>query len=117
MHFTKECIIFEGNKFILTPCEKFIILECGLELIYLWTTLKGSPQKIKLSSLETLYDILIMSYSKKADIILGIGNSFECALACWRNARNADVIEFEENKYFAAIESFKQATIQGQLIF
>lgn len=116
---SKNRLVFEGNKFWFMGCEKFIILEKGKQLTYIWTSFKGEPEKIKWheNELERVYDMLILYYSKKGDRIACIGNSYEGAISCWKNQREGDIFACTNSQYLKAIEDFKQATIQGQLLF
>lgn len=116
---SKNRLIFEGNRFSSTGCEKFIILEKGKQLTYIWTSFKGEPEKIKWheNELERVYDMLILYYSKKGDRIVCIGNSYEGAISCWKNQREGDIFACTDSEYLKTIEDFKQATIQGQLLF
>jgi hypothetical protein len=95
---SKNQLIFEANKYMqqLGNCEKYIIVENGVQLIFLWTSLKGQPEKINMrGGKRQLMDYLFLTFAKKKNKCLYIGNSFEAPLAAWRNELSCDVIYTE----------------------
>jgi len=92
-------LIFNANKYMqqLGNCEKFIVVENGVELILLWTSLKGKPEKMNMrGGKKQLLDYLVLSFCKPKSKCLYIGNSVEGPTAFWRNGVSVDVIYTDE---------------------
>lgn len=116
----KNIIIFDANRFhTLRQCEKFIILENGLLLRYLYTSFKGVPEKINIHKVNdcSLYDMLFLRFTKKKDKVLCIGSAFAGAFAGWKNDRICEVVEYDKFDYDKAINDFQNATQQQKLMF
>lgn len=113
---SKNQLIFEANKYMqqLGNCEKFIIVENGIQLIFLWTSLKGKGEKINMrGGKKALFDYLFLTFTKKKSRCLYIGNSPEAPLAAWRNEVNCDIIYTEEK----IIDTFLKNTVEQFLPF
>jgi hypothetical protein len=113
---SKNQLIFEANLYMqqLGNCEKYIIVENGVQLIFLWTNLRGKPEKINMrGGKKELFDYLFLTFTKKKSKCLYIGNSYEAPLAAWRNERNADVIYTEE----PIVDKFLKNTVEQFLPF
>jgi hypothetical protein len=113
---SKNQLIFEANKYMqqLGNCEKYIIVENGVQLIFLWTSLKGKPEKINLrGGKKQLLDYLVLTFCKKKQKALYIGNSHEAPLAFWRNEISCDVIFTEAS----IIDKFLKETVEQFLPF
>ena len=113
---SKNQLIFEANKYMqrLGNCEKYIIVENGVQLIFLWTNLRGKPEKINMrGGKKQLFDYLFLTFTKKKNHCLYIGNSPEAPLAGWRNELNVDVIYTEAK----IIDTFLKSTVEQFLPF
>lgn len=113
---SKNQLVFEANKYMqmLGNCEKYIIVENGVQLIFLWTSLKGKPEKINMrGGKKELFDYLFLTFTKKKNKCLYIGDSFEAPLAGWRNELSVDVI-YSDPKI---IDKFLKNTVEQFLPF
>jgi len=93
-------LIFYANKYMhqLGNCEKFIIVENGVDLILLWTSLRGKPEKINMrGGKKQLLDYLVLTFCKPRSKCLYIGDSVEGAAAFWRNGVSVDVVYTNED--------------------
>jgi hypothetical protein len=98
----------------LGNCEKYIIVENGVQLIFLWTSFKGKGEMINMKGdKKQLFDYLYMNFAKKKNHCLYIGNSFEAPLAAWRNELSCDVI-YEDEKI---LDKYIKATQEQYLPF
>jgi len=113
---SKDQLIFDANQYMqqLGNCEKYIIVENGIQLIFLWTSLKGKAEKINMrGGKKELMDYLFLTFTKKKSRCLYIGNSHEAPLAAWRNSVNCDVIYTEEK----IIDKFLKSTVEQLIPF
>ena len=113
---SKDQLVFEANRYMqqLGNCEKYIIVENGVQLIFLWTSLRGKPEKINMrGGKKGLFDYLFLTFTKKKQRALYIGNSAEAPLAAWRNGVNCDVIYTEQK----IIDTFLKNTVEQLLPF
>jgi len=113
---SKNQLIFEANLYMqqLGNCEKYIIVENGVQLIFLWTSLRGKPEKINMrGGLKQLMDYLVLTFCKKSNHALYIGDSVEAPLAFWRNEVSVDVI-YQNPKI---IDQFLKNTVEQFLPF
>jgi len=113
---SKNQLVFEANKHMqmLGNCEKYIIVENGVQLIFLWTSLRGAPEKINMrGGKKQLMDYLFLTFTKKKNSCLYIGDSFEAPMAGWRNELSVDVI-YQNPKI---IDQFLKNTVEQFLPF
>jgi len=113
---SKHQLIFNANKYIqqLGNCEKFIIVENGTDISFLWTSLRGKPEKTNMrGGKRELMDYLFLTFTKRKNTCLYIGNSIEVPMAAWRNNVFADVVYTNE----AIIERYLKQTTELYLPF
>jgi hypothetical protein len=113
---SKDQLIFNANNYMqqLGNCEKFIIVENGVQLIFLWTSLRGKPEKINMrGGKKALMDYLFLTFTKRKMKCLYIGNSPEVPLAGWRNECSVDVIYQDQE----ILDSYLKQTTEQYLPF
>lgn len=115
---SKNQIVFDANKHMqeLGNCEKFIVLKNGVnDFSLLWTSFKGNAELINMKGgMSHLFDYLFLSFCKKKQKVLYIGNQFEAPVAAWRNAINIDVVgEYSDNM----LDLFLKRTQEAYLPF
>lgn len=115
MWYAKNQIVFDANEYLqqLGNCEKFIILEKGIDISLLWTSFKGNPEKISMKGgTKYLFDYLFLTFSKKKQKCLYIGSCVDAPIAAWRNQINLDVM-YQAN----IIDEFLKQTTETYLPF
>jgi hypothetical protein len=112
---TNQIVFDFGDKnLLLGNFEKFLILKNGINLSLLWTSFKGKSEEINVKSgTKNLFDYLILSFIKKKQKMLYVGNDVNAALAGWRNQINLDVISDSTD----IVDKFLKNSVESYLPF
>jgi hypothetical protein len=118
---SKNQIVFNSNEKnqFLPNYTKFIVACRGTtELNLLWTSFKGKSEIYQIKSSESFYDYLIMSFCKKGQKVLYIGDDYRMCVAAWRNSVNLDALcPMMFNVEETIIDSFLKNTQETLLPF